>query len=104
MSNAARENSDAFQLLSAKSLPLGSSDLGDVFDHGKAGSRSTFLIVETGCRQLDPDDFAIFLHIPLLQLKEGYFAFEEPLGELDIRAQVVWMRDLGKRQLQEFFF
>ena len=61
-------------------------------------------IVDKGCSQVDPNDVAIFLHIPLSQLVERYFASEKPLGKLDIGSQVVRVRDVDKRHLEKFRF
>ncbi len=102
MGDAARQNADAFQLLSDKSLLLGALDLGDVFDHGKGVDGDALPIVDKGLSQVYPNDVAIFLHIPLSQVVERHFASEKPLGKLDIGLQVVRVRDVDKRHLEKF--
>src|SRR5271163_3224081 len=104
MGDAACQNSDAFQLLSGKSRILGSLYFGDVFDHGEAMDGPAVSIADQGCSQADPDDFALLVQISLSQLVKGYVASEKPAGKLQIRCQVVGVRDVGERQLEEFCF
>src|ERR1035438_5442931 len=102
MGDAACQNSDAFQLLSGKSRLLVSLDFRDVFDHGKAVDRLAFSIADKGCSQADPNDFTLLAHTSLSLLTKGYVAFQKPIGKLHIRCEVIRVRDIAERHLQEF--
>src|ERR1700722_5992357 len=104
MSDATRQNSYAFQLLSGKARLLAALDFGDVFDHGNSMNGPAFSIADQGCSQVDPDSFTILAHISLAQLERRYVAPKEPIGKLYIRGQVIRVRDVAERQLQEFRF
>jgi len=100
--DAARQNANAFQLLSGKSLLLSELGLGDVFDHGKSVDRLAVGTMDNGCSKVDPDYLTAPLHIPLLDAVDRYVALEETLGKLNVRSHVIRVRNFGKGLLDEF--
>src|SRR5262249_54547953 len=78
VNNTTCQRSQALQFLSGEPFFLDALDFRDVFDHGKPVEGLAMVIKDKGFRQVDPNDFTVPLHIPLLQAVEGYLTLEKP--------------------------